>query len=110
MFALTEKAVNEVRRVKEEQGLTDDDVLCVSVVGGGCSGFTYKMKFLTRGQVTDMFIDHEFYGLPVVVDKKSILYLAETTVDFYEGLDKRGFLFDNKAATGRCGCGSSFSM
>jgi iron-sulfur cluster assembly protein len=108
---MTENAVEEVKKVIQEQGVTEDLVLSVSVIGGGCSGFQYKMAFVPKEKVSEKTHNtYEFNGLQVVVDRKSELYLGETTVDFYQGLEKRGFLFNNPAATGKCGCGSSFSM
>ena len=74
----------------------------------GCSGFSYSLGFDDK---TDDVIDHvsEQHGLQVAVDKKSHLLLDGTTVDFHDGLEKRGFTFENPNATKSCGCGSSFS-
>jgi iron-sulfur cluster assembly protein len=82
-------------------------VLRVGVAGGGCSGFSYALGF---DQSFDEKADAKYdcHGVTMVVDKKSALYLDGTTVDFYEGLDKRGFTFTNPNATKTCGCGSSF--
>ncbi|QDT39937.1 HesB/IscA family protein [Stratiformator vulcanicus] len=105
---VTEGAVGEIKRVMEEQGMSDDSVLRVGVAGGGCSGFSYSLGF---DEKTDAGKDHVSlqHGLKVAVDKKSALYLDGTTIDFYNGLDKRGFTFDNPNAKNSCGCGSSFS-
>jgi iron-sulfur cluster assembly protein len=83
-------------------------VLRVGVAGGGCSGFQYSLGF---DETTDAAKDDvsDQHGLTVAVDKKSALFLDGTTVDFYEGLEKRGFTFDNPNAVKSCGCGSSFS-
>lgn len=103
---LTERAAEEVKRIMGEQNLTDN-VLRVAVAGGGCSGFSYKLAFDPNwDEKADS--KFEFHGVNVVVDHKSSLYLEGTTVDFYEGLDKRGFTFDNPNAVKSCGCGSSF--
>jgi iron-sulfur cluster assembly protein len=77
------------------------------VTGGGCSGFMYKLAF---DQEYDVVKDakYEQHGVAIVIDKKSALYLDGTTVDFYDGLDKRGFTFENPNAVKSCGCGSSF--
>lgn len=110
-FSITERAVKEAKQViQEEERDPVTTVLRVAVVGGGCSGFSNKLTLCEESEVTDRDDRYEFHGLKVVIDRKSTLYLSETTVDFYDGLEKRGFLFDNKLATGRCGCGSSFSM
>ena len=104
---LTEKAAKEVKRIMEEQKLGDDTVLRVGVAGGGCSGFSYSLGF---DRAFDEKIDskYEYHGVRMVVDKKSALYLDGTTVDFYDGLERRGFTFDNPNAVKTCGCGSSF--
>jgi iron-sulfur cluster assembly protein len=81
--------------------------LRVGVTGGGCSGFSYKLEF-------DDNIDEqrdtvkEILGIKVLVDKKSLLYLEGIEIDFYSGLEKRGFVFNNPNAVKSCGCGSSF--
>lgn len=105
---LTEKAAKEVTRIIEEQKLGEDTLLRVGVAGGGCSGFQYSLGF---DKSYDEKVDSkfEYHGVSVVVDKKSALYLDGTTVDFFDGLEKRGFTFDNPNATKSCGCGSSFS-
>ncbi|QDS98985.1 HesB/IscA family protein [Adhaeretor mobilis] len=106
---ITEKAASEVKRIMEDQKLGEGAFLRVGVTGGGCSGFSYALGF-DKGENYDAQADakHEFHGVPVVVDKKSALYLDGTTVDFYEGIDKRGFTFENPNAVKSCGCGSSF--
>ena len=103
---LTEKAAAEVKRVMEAQKFTDH-ILRVGVTGGGCSGFQYSLGF---SKEYDEKVDarYEYYGVPVVVDKKSDLYLDGTTLDFYDGIEARGFKFDNPNAVKSCGCGSSF--
>ncbi len=83
--------------------------LRVSVQGGGCSGFSYCMHFIKYVGKENDFVEN-FEDLIVVVDNKSALYLRGTTIDYTEGLDGRGFVFDNPNTTGQCGCGSSFSV
>jgi iron-sulfur cluster assembly protein len=104
---LTEKAANEVKRIIADQKIEPEMVLRVGVTGGGCSGFSYQLGFdKSYDAKTDSRF--EYHGVPVVVDKKSALYLDGTTIDFYEGLEARGFKFDNPNAVKSCGCGSSF--
>lgn len=105
---LSEKAASEVKRIMEDQKCETTTVLRVGVAGGGCSGFSYSLGFDTN---FDEKADSKYdcFGVTVVVDKKSALYLDGTTVDFYDGLEKRGFTFDNPNAVKSCGCGSSFS-
>ncbi len=105
---LTERAAQEVRKILDDQKMeVSTTLLRVGVAGGGCSGFSYALGFDTN---YDPAKDskYEFHGVNLVVDKKSALYLDGTTVDFYEGLEKRGFTFENPNAVKTCGCGSSF--
>ena len=105
---ITEKAAGEIKRVITEQHMPAETVLRIGVAGGGCSGFQYNLGFDNK---SDQSADHvtQQHGIAVAVDKKSYLFLDGTTVDFYEGLEKRGFTFDNPNAVKSCGCGSSFS-
>jgi iron-sulfur cluster assembly protein len=104
---LTEKAAAEVKRRMDEQKMEDSMMLRVAVTGGGCSGFSYALAFDSSYSEAD---DSKFncHGVPVVVDKKSALYLEGTTVDFQDDLQGYGFRFDNPMAVKSCGCGSSF--
>ncbi len=106
-ITLTEKAASEVKKIIQDQNLGDATVLRVGVVGGGCSGFSYSLKF---AEDADEALDAKYdcHGVKLVVDKKSALYLDGTTVDFHDGIDKRGFTFENPNAVKSCGCGSSF--
>jgi iron-sulfur cluster assembly protein len=108
---LTEKAASELKSImaKEVEGhnLTPNAVLRLMVVGGGCSGFSYKMGF---DEVQPQDRVEEINGVRVAVDEKSYLYLSGTEVDFQDGLMGRGFVFQNPNASGSCGCGSSFSV
>lgn len=106
-IVLTEKAASEVKRIIADQKLEDGVVLRVGVAGGGCSGFNYALGF-DKSYDEKADSKYDYHGVQVVVDKKSALYLDGTTVDFYEGIDKRGFTFDNPNAVKSCGCGSSF--
>lgn len=104
---LSERAASAVKKVLQEQKQTEETLLRVRVVGGGCSGFSYDLRFDNQ---FDEKLDskYEYHGVTVVVDKKSALYLDGTTVDYYEGLEKHGFTFENPNAVKTCGCGSSF--
>ena len=106
--ALTERAAQEVRKILDDQKMDlGTTLLRVGVAGGGCSGFSYALGFDTNyDPAKDSQSEH--HGVKVVVDKKSALYLDGTKVDFYDGLEKRGFTFDNPNAIKSCGCGSSF--
>ena len=106
-ITLTPRAAEEVKKIMADQKLDEQTVLRVGVSGGGCSGFMYKLAF---DKQFDAAADskYEQHGVPIVVDKKSALYLDGTTVDFFDGLEKRGFTFENPNAVKSCGCGSSF--
>ena len=105
---LSEKAANEVKKIITEQKLDTATVLRVGVAGGGCSGFSYSLGFDSTADANND-LKYECHGVTVVVDKKSELFLDGTVLDFYDGLEKRGFTFNNPNAVKSCGCGSSFS-
>lgn len=86
--------------------MPSDQYLRIGVKGGGCSGMSYILEFSPK---TDMDVLVEQPGLEVVVDKRHLLYLGGTRLDFSDGLDNRGFVFSNPKAVSTCGCGSSFS-
>jgi iron-sulfur cluster assembly protein len=103
----TERAAQEVQRAKESNKYSEDMFVRVGIAAGGCSGFSYRLNFDNNFDETkDSKSDQ--YGVQVVVDKKSALLLEGTTVDYYEGLEQRGFTFVNPNAVKTCGCGSSF--
>ena len=108
MIMLTERAVKEVRRIIDEQNLSEDTALRVGVKGGGCSGFTYTLGF--DDQIAEMDQINEVDDVRVVCDPKSFLYLNGTQIDFEESLMERGFKFGNPNASNSCGCGESFSV
>lgn len=95
----------------EEQNLKPgEDVLRVAVTGGGCSGFSYGMTFIKKEEIDSLNDQqYEVHGIEYVVDQRSSPLLEEVTVDFHDGIDKRGFTFDNPNAVKSCGCGTSFS-
>lgn len=106
-IVLTEKAAQEVRRAMEEQKPGEEVMLRIGVKGGGCSGFQYALDFDEKAdEQADLKIEQ--HGVTVVVDKKCLLYLEGTTLDYYESIEQRGFTFDNPNVVKSCGCGSSF--
>lgn len=107
---LTDDAVSEIKRVMEEQKMSpEENVLAVNVVGGGCSGFQYQLGFKEKKEVDSLNeTTFNFDGIDASVENRSLPFLEGTTIDFYKGLDQRGFKFDNPNATGGCGCGKSF--
>ena len=112
-ISLTEKAAGEVKRIISEQqggnGAPEKIYLRMRVVGGGCSGFQHKLDLdpVMNPKLDEVF---EMHGVPVVVDKRSLMYLADAVVDFHDDLNRRGFSINNPSAKSTCGCGSSFSM
>ena len=106
-ITLTEKAEQKVKEIMADQPETYVG-LRIQVVGGGCSGFSYRMGFdKTYDETTDQLF--EFGELKVFVDRSSLLHMDGAEVDYVEGLHGAGFKFNNPNATGSCGCGESFS-
>lgn len=108
---VTEKAAKEVKRVIEDQKFTlENTVLRIGILAGGCSGYQYKLGFDTKDSIDESKDQiSEQHGVQVAVDKRSALHLDGTTLDFFDGLEKRGFTFNNPNVTKTCGCGNSFS-
>lgn len=105
---ITDKAKAKVEQLKRDAGLGDDYFVRVGVVGGGCSGLSYKLDFDNEPQITDQVFEDK--GVKIVTDLKSFLYLCDTELDFSDGLNGKGFHFVNPNASRTCGCGESFSV
>ena len=110
MVTLTEKAVEEIKRITLEQNMELDKIyLRLRILGGGCSGFQAKLDLDENAdEVKDIL--EEVNGVKIAVDKRSAIYLEGVKVDFLEDLNKRGFLVDIPGSKGKCGCGSSFNF
>lgn len=108
MIHISDKAKTKVESLKKETGLTEDYFLRVSVVGGGCSGLSYKLDFDNESQPNDQVFEDK--GIKLVTDLKSFLYLCDTELDFSDGLNGKGFHFVNPNASRSCGCGESFAV
>lgn len=110
MVFVSDKAKEKVTKLMEEGGHAPDAgyFLRVSVVGGGCSGLSYKMDFDNQPKPGDQVFEDN--GVKVVTDLKSFLYLVNTTLEFSEGLNGKGFYFNNPNASRTCACGESFSV
>jgi len=108
MIYITENAKKRILHLRESDNLDDSHFLRVKVTSGGCSGLTYKLEFDNEMMDFDQKFDHG--DVSIVVDNKSFLYLFETTLDFSDGLNGKGFIFNNPQATRTCGCGESFSL
>jgi len=108
MVQLTSVAVNKVKEILGQQNPVPAG-LRVAVVGGGCSGFSYRMAF--ESQVNDASDNvYEFDGLKVMVDQMSEMYLDGVSIDYIETLEGAGFKFNNPNVKSTCGCGSSFTV
>lgn len=107
MIALTEAAVKQIKHFREEEKQPDGG-LRIAVVGGGCSGMSYKLEFQKEPAATDKVFEQD--GVKVFVDPKSFLYVKGLTLDYSGGLNGTGFTFKNPNAAKSCGCGTSFSV
>lgn len=106
LINLTEGAAAEVRRIMADNKIPDGYRLRVGVTGGGCSGLSYSLGFDQQKDGDEIFSSQ---GVEILLDKRHSIYLAGTTVDYMDGLQGRGFTFNNPNAQKTCGCGSSFS-
>ena len=105
---VTERAIKRIRLAMAKEGVSPEEGgLRLGVMGGGCSGLSYSIKFDTRPRERDRI--YEFDGVRVFVDPKSFLYLHGMTLDYEETLMRQGFNFINPNSSRSCGCGSSFS-
>ncbi len=107
-ISLTERAAQEVFTIKKNNSIPENHALRLGVKGGGCSGLSYVLAFDDNIKEKDIIL--EKHGVKIIVDQKSMFYLSGTTLDFSDGLDGRGFVFNNPQATKTCGCGSSFGV
>ncbi len=108
MVTVSERAAEKIIELRQKEGLNNDYNIRVAVEGGGCSGLMYNLDFSSAPQTTDMVFEDK--GVKIMVDKKSILYLAGTELDFSDGLNGKGFQFKNPNASRVCGCGESFAV
>ncbi len=110
MIYISDKAKEKVEKLMQEAHIEGqpDFFLRVSVVGGGCSGLSYKMDFDNQSKPADQVFEDK--GIKVVTDLKSFLYLVNTTLDFSDGLNGKGFHFSNPNASRSCACGESFAV
>lgn len=105
---ISDKAKRKVLELLSSEGRNGDYFVRVSVVSGGCSGLSYKMEFDNEEKAGDQIFEDK--GIKLVTDRKSVLYLFSTTLDFSDGLEGKGFGFINPNASRTCACGESFSV
>ncbi|ARA94745.1 MAG: iron-sulfur cluster assembly accessory protein [Bacteroidetes bacterium] len=103
---LSERASREIRKIMATKDIPEGYGLRVGVRGGGCSGMSYILGFDKQREHDAAY---EIDGIVLYMDKRHGLYLMGTTIDYHDGLNARGFTFDNPNATQTCGCGSSFA-
>ena len=108
MIIVSDKAKDRILQLKQEQHRPENENIRVSVKGGGCSGLMYDLDFDGSLVETDHIFEDK--GIKIIVDKKSLLYLAGTVLEFTDGLNGKGFQFVNPNASRTCGCGESFSI
>jgi iron-sulfur cluster assembly protein len=104
---VTERAVKELHKLKDQQEISDDFGLRIGVEGGGCAGMNYILGF---DQKKDGDQEYNIEGLRVFMHKAHGMYLLGMEIDFQDGLNARGFTFNNPNAAKTCGCGTSFSV
>lgn len=108
MITITDKAKNKIDNLRKQEGHPENANIRVSVQGGGCSGLMYDLSFDPVVDEKDQVFEDK--GIRILVDKKSLLYLIGTTLDFSDGLNGKGFQFINPNASRTCGCGESFAV
>jgi iron-sulfur cluster assembly protein len=106
LITLTEPAATKLKQLLESNA-REGDALRLRVAGGGCSGLRYELQF--DNQVGELDEEFEQHGVRILVDTKSALHLAGTTLDYTDGLNEAGFKIVNPNAKSTCGCGESFS-
>lgn len=104
---LTERAARQVEKIKGQEDLDENLYLRVAVDGGGCSGLSYKLGLDYRTDEDNVF---ESFGVEIIVAPKHLMYLEGMQIDYPDGLDARGFTFENPNAVENCGCGTSFAV
>jgi iron-sulfur cluster assembly protein len=107
-ITLTAKAVEQVRKIRVDNKIPDAHGLRLGVKGGGCSGLSYVLAFDEQPKENDKIM--ELNGITVFIDPKSLFYLSGTVLDFSDGLNGKGFVFNNPQAAKTCGCGNSFGV
>jgi iron-sulfur cluster assembly protein len=107
MISISDKAKSKILSLFKEEGISDAYVK-VSIKSGGCSGLSYDLKFTNKSDTNDKILEDN--EIKILIDKKSLLYIAGTTLDFSGGLNGKGFVFNNPNAKRTCGCGESFAI
>ncbi len=107
IITITDKAIAQIHQIAANENPDGSKGLRLAVVGGGCSGLSYKIEFSEHKDKDNVLL---FDGVKVLIDPKSVIYLKGIVLDFKDGLNGKGFVFDNPNAKNTCGCGESFSL
>lgn len=107
IISITDKALEQIEHISKAENPDGTKGLRLAVTGGGCSGLSYKIEFSDAKEKDNIL---EFGKIKVLVDPKSVIYLKGIVLDFKDGLNGKGFVFDNPNAKNTCGCGESFSL
>jgi iron-sulfur cluster assembly protein len=107
IIEVTEKAIQQIKDIWSTENANNEKGLRISVTGGGCSGLSYKIEF-SQFKEKDNILSLD--NISILIDPKSAIYLKGVTLDFKDGLNGKGFVFENHNAKNTCGCGESFSI
>lgn len=107
IIKITDKALQQIKLIAQTDNNGDSKGLRLAVIGGGCSGLSYKIEFSDQKDKDNVL---NFEGVKVLIDPKSVIYLKGIVLDFKDGLNGKGFVFDNPNAKNTCGCGESFTI
>lgn len=107
IIKITDKALQQIKSIVQAENTNGSRGLRLAVVGGGCSGLSYKIEFSDQKDKDNIL---NFDGVKVLIDPKSVIYLKGIVLDFKDGLTGKGFVFDNPNAKNTCGCGESFTI
>lgn len=107
LITITYKAIQQIQTISQAENPDGTKGLRLAVSGGGCSGLSYKIEFSDPKEKDNVL---QFGDVKVLIDPKSVIYLKGIVLDFKDGLNGKGFVFDNPNAKNTCGCGESFSL
>lgn len=107
LVTITDKALQQIRAIRDQEHPGADNGLRLAVIGGGCSGLSYKIEFSAPKERDNVLV---FGDVKVFIDPKSTIYLKGITLDYRDGLNGKGFVFENPNAKNTCGCGESFTV
>lgn len=107
IISITDKALEQIKTIAKSENADGGRGLRLAVIGGGCSGLSYKIEFSDPKDKDNVL---QFDDIKVFIDPKSVIYLKGIVLDFKDGLNGKGFIFENPNAKNTCGCGESFSL